>query len=112
MAIDMCTGSHGTMEMISLCRCYAPLRSAVGMRVFTRQPLVLRWSEPAVSRRWQSDNIRKTTQNIRSAQKAQWRFDAFSRSRFALHSLVRMGLINTAKSAVQWLRLWRLTRES
>jgi hypothetical protein len=51
MAIDMCTGSHGTMEMISLCRRYAPLRSAVGMRVFTRQPLVLRWSEPAVSRR-------------------------------------------------------------
>jgi hypothetical protein len=55
---------------------------------------------------------RKTTQDIHSAQMAQWRFDAFSRSRFALHLLVRMGLINTAKSAVRWLRLWQLTRES
>jgi hypothetical protein len=48
MMIRMCTGSHGTMEMISLCRRYASL---VGIRVFTHQPLVLRWSEPAVGRR-------------------------------------------------------------
>ena len=54
---------------------------------------------------------RETTQNARSIEKYNNAASRSAHSRLALHLLMWMGLINTAKSIMKGLHLWILTRK-